>query len=193
MVSRFKRVAEGPIAYQSPWLTVRECTVERDGVSSLYPVVHRPDAVIVVPLTPDRRTVLVRQFRFPISGTSWELPMGAVDAGESPDAAARREASEEIGLTAARLVSIGAYHPAPGLTPQTATVFVAMIADDELDRCLADWSASEELEAAVAVGLEDIGGMTADGRVSDGFTLAALLLLRNWLERTPSSLSEGSA
>lgn len=37
----------------------------------------------------------------------WGIPKGLVEAGESPEAAARRETAEEVGVTAGELISLG--------------------------------------------------------------------------------------
>src|SRR5829696_4830695 len=63
---------------------------------------HGP-AVAVLPYDPERRlAVLVRQFRAPVFNASGkadvlEAPAGMLDEGD-PEACARREAAEEVGL-----------------------------------------------------------------------------------------------
>ena len=111
--------------------------------------------------------------------------MGAANAGEA-DAAARREAIEEIGVLVADVVEIGEWRPAPGLTPQRTTIFVAPIIDEELDRSVATWSPSEEIEEVAAVRQAALAEMVADGRTTDGFSLAGFLILRLWLEQQES-------
>jgi ADP-ribose pyrophosphatase len=61
----------------------------------------------VLALTEDGRIPLVRQFRPAVERFVLELPSGAVDAGEEPEAAARRELLEEAGCAAAALVPVG--------------------------------------------------------------------------------------
>lgn len=180
---RFSRLGDGSIAYQTDWIAVREYPVERDGVGGMYSVVERPDAVVVIPLTPAHRTVLLKQFRFPTNDSSWELPMGALTGTEPAEAAGRRELTEETGLRGQALIRIGDYRAAPGLTPQQVTVFVASVADHDLDAAAASWSASDEIQEVSIVQLADLAGMISEGRVTDGYTLAGFLLVRLWLER----------
>lgn len=60
-------------------------------------VLHLADAVNVLALTPDRRVILVRQFRAGSNSDSLEPPGGLLDEGEDPRAAGARELLEETG------------------------------------------------------------------------------------------------
>ena len=64
-------------------------------------------AVVIAPITEDRRLVLIRQYRIPVAAAVLELPAGL--SGDTPDAAgedlieaARRELLEETGYEASR-------------------------------------------------------------------------------------------
>lgn len=79
------------------------------------------DAVTVLPYDPSRdRVLLVEQFRAgPYTrgdANPWflEAIAGRVDAGETPEAAVRREALEEADLELSKLISIAGYYPSPG-------------------------------------------------------------------------------
>lgn len=71
------------------------------------------DWVNVIALTPERRMVLVRQFRFGTNAMSLEIPGGVIDRGEEHGDAARRELREETGFTTERWTYLGAVEPNP--------------------------------------------------------------------------------
>ncbi len=179
---KFSSVVESKITYHSDWIAVRELTIERAGACGIYAVVERPDSVVVIPLTPMRRTVLQRQFRLPTSTSAWEFPMGAITPGELAADAAQRELCEEVGLCDVGLIQLGNYFPVPGLSPQTATVFVAPVGDQKLDAAIQGWSPVEEIAEVQAFSLADLPRMIGDGRITDGFSMSSLLLLTLWLD-----------
>ena len=74
---------------------------------------HRP-SVVLIPVEEDGRVVLVKQYRAALDRELWEFPAGSLDAGESADAAARRECEEEIGRVPRRVERLGAWFPTPG-------------------------------------------------------------------------------
>ena len=55
--------------------------------------------VVIFATTPDRRVVLVRQYKHGIAKVLLELPAGAIDPGETPLQTAQREFTEETGYT----------------------------------------------------------------------------------------------
>lgn len=91
------------------------------------------DAAIVLPYDPKRdRVLLIEQFRTGphLRGDPqpWitEAIAGRIDAGESPETCARREAREEAGLTLGRLEEVSAHYPSPGAVSEYFFCFVGL-------------------------------------------------------------------
>lgn len=57
------------------------------------------DSVQILPITKDKKVVLVRQYRPTTEEVSLELPGGGMEKGEAPGKAAARELLEETGYT----------------------------------------------------------------------------------------------
>jgi ADP-ribose pyrophosphatase len=72
------------------------------------------DYVSVVALTEANQLLLVRQYRPAIEAMTLELPSGHVDAGESPEEAARKELWEETGYRAKQFELLGQLAPDVG-------------------------------------------------------------------------------
>src|SRR5689334_7483927 len=85
-----------------------------DGREHRVEIVRPAPSVVLIPIEPDGRVVLVGQYRAPLDRVTVELPAGRVEPGESPEDAARRECEEEIGRVPEIVERIRGLYPAPG-------------------------------------------------------------------------------
>jgi len=86
---------------------------------SVIPRVESTGGVTGIAVLPVRDGAfgMMRMARHPYGGNGWEIPMGFIDADETPQDAALREMQEETGLNGdpARLLDLGGLSPAPSV------------------------------------------------------------------------------
>lgn len=113
------------------------------------PSAQRYDAVVIVPVVlsdhEPPRLVVVREYRVPIGDYVWGFPAGLAEEGETPEAVARRELTEETGLevVAVKQVSPPIYSSA-GLTDESAVM--VFVTAREVPGVGPDTGAAEEIE-----------------------------------------------
>ncbi|MGE0118584.1 MAG: NUDIX domain-containing protein [Dongiaceae bacterium] len=96
-------------------------------------VFERGHAVVVLPYDPERdAVVMLEQFRIGAAAAGepmWqrEVVAGIIDAGETPEAVAHREAREEAGCAIRDLVPIYHYLVSPGGTSETVRLFCGRV------------------------------------------------------------------
>jgi len=173
--------------YSNPWCSVREDIIEReDGVRGIYGVMDKHPAVIIVPLehTPEGDFLwLVRQFRYTVGGTFYELPQGGWEVAEvDPEELARGELREETGLTADHITHLTDLWIAYGAMRQIHHVYLAEgLTQGETERD------PEEFDMTVhRVSVADFESMVLDGHVMDNCTVSAWGAYRIWRDKHPT-------
>lgn len=105
-------VLSSQVQYQNPWMRVREDRVIRPGGSEgLFGVVEMVGGSSVLAIDHDDNVCLVREYKYAVGRDSLEVVSGAIDAGETPLEAARRELREEAGLIADEWHGLGTVDP----------------------------------------------------------------------------------
>lgn len=136
---------------------------------------HRP-SVVLIPVEPDGRVVLVRQYRPALNRELWELPAGSLDAGERAEAAAARECEEEIGRVPHRVQRIGAWFPTPGYCDEEMIFFrVSDLREPPSDS--PHKPDDDEDISAQSFTVAEAREMAASGKILDLKTAFALTLL----------------
>ncbi|MDI3297919.1 MAG: NUDIX hydrolase [Bacillota bacterium] len=135
--------------------------------------VDSPRVACVIPILPDGRILLERQYRAALDSWILELPAGKADPGEELEACARRELEEETGYRARSLRELFWFWPAPGYSNEEIHLFVAR----DLERGERNLDPGEELEVEPLT-LEAFLAAVEAGRIHDGKTLLAAAHLR---------------
>lgn len=143
-------------------------------------VLESTDWVNVIPLTPDNRVVLVRQYRHGIREITLEIPGGIVERRDTPETAARRELREETGFCEAEMVPLGRVHPNPAFLNNHCYTFIARDvarAGEQLQ------DEKEDIEVLLRP-IEEIPGLIREGLITHSLVLAAFY--RFYMEYRPA-------
>ncbi len=97
----------------------------RTGIEHDFHIIESRDWVNIIPLTPDHRVVMVRQYRHGSRTVTLEIPGGLADPGDTPEGAAARELLEETGYQADRWTKIGVVNPNPAIFNNRCYTFLA--------------------------------------------------------------------
>ena len=106
-------------------LRVDRAVSPRTGAAHDFYVLESDSWVNVIPITSEREVVLIRQYRHGTREVTLEIPGGIVEAGDSPQEAARRELREETGYEAGEMIGLGFVHPNPAFLDNRCYTFLA--------------------------------------------------------------------
>ncbi|HEY9871995.1 MAG TPA: NUDIX hydrolase [Candidatus Obscuribacterales bacterium] len=145
-----------------------------NGTEGDWECIRHPGGALAVPVTPEGKLVLVRQYRFAVEGRLLEFPAGTLEPQEEAGETIKREIEEETGYRAHTWRKLGQFFLAPGYSDEVIYAFLAQDlerldnppaqdADEDIEIVL---MTPEELEQAI------INGEPVDAKSITSFFLA---------------------
>jgi ADP-ribose pyrophosphatase len=165
------QVLSSTTIYEGPVFGIRrDEIIEPSGVRTIREMITHPGSVVVLPVLPDGRIVLIRQYRYAAKQYLWELVAGRIDAGETPKVAAARELVEETGFRAKRFRIFLDIFPTPGFLQERMFILLA-------EGLTAGEAEPEEDEKIIsrAYRRKQLEGMIRRGTLRDAKSIAGIL------------------
>ncbi len=175
-MSKIPNVISTRSVYKNEFLEIKVDTLSLDDNQWEYAYFIKPNKNAAGVVAMDETGIyLVNQYRHPSHDYFWQIPMGMVDVGSNEQETARKELLEETGITAAKLTFIGSFFAEPGASNQEMFVYVGE-----------GLTIGQKHEDIKEIGMklrhftfEEIKDNITKGNIKCGFTLSALLLLKN--------------
>ena len=124
--AHFEKTLTSEVLFEGRVVTLtKDVALLENGETSIREVVHHHGGACILPVDADGNITLVRQFRYAFGEEIWELPAGKLEAGEDPFEAAKRELSEECGLTADHFVDLGIVYATVGYDSEKIYLWAA--------------------------------------------------------------------
>ena len=133
-------------------------------------VLESGDWVNVVALNEQRRSVMIRQYRFGVGYTTLETPGGMVDPGEDSRTAAARELLEETGYESNKWTYLGAVEPNPAFHNHLCHHWLA----EDVERTREQDVGAGEMIAVELMTQQAVRDAVARGELKHALALSAL-------------------
>ena len=141
-----------------------------NGNTSTREWIKHPGAVCCIPILPDGKIGLIKQYRYAVKEQMIEIPAGKLDQNEIPEECALRELEEEIGYRANQLTLLANIHPAVGFADEMMWLYLAenlVKTKQSLD--------SDEFLSIFPTELNEAVDMVWSGKIKDGKTIIGIL------------------
>ena len=171
------KILSSEMIYQGRVFGLRRDEVEEpSGLRTTREVITHPGSVVVLPVLPDGRIVMVRQYRHATREYLWELVAGRKEPEETPKQGAARELLEETGYRAKRFKVFLDVFPTPGFLQERMYLLLA----EGLTAGEAQPEEDEKIEVRLFK-LKDLKQMIKSGRLRDAKSIAGILYYLTFL------------
>jgi len=156
----------------------RDRVIEPSGIKATRDWIVHPGSAVVLPVFPDGRILMIRQYRHATRQYMWELVAGHKEKGESPVEGARRELLEETGYTARRFKNLLEIYPSPGMLSERMDIFLA--------QGLTEGTAQPEDDETITLRiftLDEIKRWMQAGKIRDSKSVSGILYYATFVAR----------
>ena len=166
-----EKTSSSEIVFQGRLLDVRrDIVILPNGANGIREWIKHPGAVCCIPILPNGKIALIRQYRYSVRKMMIELPAGKLDKNETPEDCAIRELEEEIGYKANKITFLTNIHPAIGFANEKMWIYYA----EDLEKTNQKLDSDEFIEI-IPTKLEDALKMVWNGSITDGKTMIGLI------------------
>lgn len=157
-----------------------------DGRTFKQEVVLHPGAVAILPFLDENTVVMIRNERYAVQETLWELPAGTLEINEQPLETAKRELLEETGYRATHMHAMTQLLSTPGFCTEKMHAYVAT------DLSLEKQSLDESEKISVhPLPIKEVMEMIHKGDIIDAKTIAIFLYYQQFIQKKPMPRIEG--
>ena len=166
-----EKTRSSAIVFQGKLLDVRrDKVILPNGDNGIREWINHPGAVCCIPILPNGKIALIRQYRYSVRKMMIELPAGKLDKNEAPEDCAIRELEEEIGYKAKKLTFLTNIHPAIGFANEKMWLYLA----EDLKKTKQKLDLDEFLEI-IPTNIGDALEMVWNGAITDVKTIIGLI------------------
>ena len=166
-----EKTSSSAIVFQGKLLDVRiDKVILPNGDNGVREWINHPGAVCCIPILPNGKIALIRQYRYSVRKMMIELPAGKLDKNEAPEDCAIRELEEEIGYKANKITFLTNIHPAIGFADEKMWIYFA----EDLEKTNQKLDSDEFIEI-IPTKLEDALEMVWNGEITDVKTIIGLI------------------
>ena len=161
------------IMYSGIRINVRKYEVTLDdGRRVMREVVDHPGSAAIIPFIAKDEILLIKQYRYAINETIYEIPAGTLDKGETFFECANRELEEETGYKAGILTPLAVIYPSPGILNETMHLYKAT----NLIKTKTNHQADESIKGIVTMKIKEVVEMIKRGEIKDAKTVCSILI-----------------
>ncbi len=171
-------IKETILKYKNPWIEVKEDQVIRpDGKPGIFGVIEMKPGISVLALDEEGFVYLTAEFHYAVGRESIEVVSGAIDEGEKPIEAAKRELEEELGIQAEDWIDLGTVDPFTSVIHSPACLFLAR----KLKFTKRKQEGTERIECK-KIQIQDAINMVLESKITHGPSCVLILKVKEYLK-----------
>ena len=153
---------------------MREITAKspRTGKEHPFIVLEGNDWINIIALTPEKKIVLVKQYRFGTSKSELEIPGGIIETGENPVEAGIRELKEETGYVGTNPTYLGHVDPNPAFQANKCHTIIIENCEKKDEQKL---DPGEDIQVELAT-VKEVKSFIDDGIIRHSLVISAFRL-----------------
>ena len=156
-----------------------DCFLPSKNITHRFLSMHLHDWINVFALTDDEKVILVKQHRLGKDLVTVEVPAGAMNRGEDPAEAAKRELEEETGYVSDKMILLKKISVNPAIQDNTCYFFLALGCRKHKDT---NFDTGEEIEL-VLEDKEKIFEKLGSDMVDNSLSFLSIMLARDHLAK----------